>query len=369
MAMRIGIVTPFFYPFDGGAERNALFLAKELAKKHHVEVFTSDRKDSNVLKKKYEILNGIQIHRCKTLFRYGHYFSIYPSIITKLILNKFDVIQVHGQGFFQQDLAVAIKKLFSPKTKFFNTPHGPFMALEQYKNWQKILKTVYLPLLNVINRIYVAAIAMNPTQQVWLKNCEFKETVLIPAGINQNMIAIKHKAVNSHQLCYVGRIQKYKGLDKVIKVLSELPKVKFVAIGADAGDKQRLEMLAKELGVADRVIFTGELSEKEKLEILDESAVFVFPSEWEAFGIAMLEAMARGLPIVSSKTEGGNFLIKNGENGYLFESKNLAELKNKLKMILSDKKLQETMSKNNIAKAKSFLWEKLCKDLEKLFLN
>jgi glycosyltransferase involved in cell wall biosynthesis len=67
------------------------------------------------------------------------------------------------------------------------------------------------------------------------------------------------------------------------------------------------------------VIFTGEIDEHEKYEILDISEIFVFPSAWEAFGIVLLEAMAYKNSIISTKTEGGNYLIKPGENGYLYD--------------------------------------------------
>jgi glycosyltransferase involved in cell wall biosynthesis len=53
--------------------------------------------------------------------------------------------------------------------------------------------------------------------------------------------------------------------------------------------------------------------------MLDISEIFVFPSEWEAFGIVLLEAMAYKNSIISTKTEGGSYLIKPGENGYLYD--------------------------------------------------
>lgn len=371
--MKIGIVTPFFYPFDGGAERNAFFLGKELAKKHDVTVFTSDKRGKEVIEKKYEVLAGMQIYRCRTFFRYRHYFGIYPELITKLLAVKLDILHVHGVGFPQQEVAVCLKKIFSPKTKIIITPHGPFMALKQYDIWKSVLKFLYMPLLKFFNKIYDTAIAQTPHNYSWFKEYGFKKIADLPAGIPQNFIAEKIDKKKSHVICYIGRLQKYKGVDQIIKVLPKLKDmfsdIKLILIGQDAGDKERLQNLAKELDVINDIIFAGKVSEDEKLKILDKSSVLVFPSEWEAFGIVILEAMARGLPVVSSKTEGGKFLIEEGANGYLFEFNNVLDLRRKLVKILSNKNLQVKMGRNNLEKVKRFVWPKLAKDLEEIYIQ
>lgn len=369
--MRIGIVTPFFYPFDGGAERLVLHLAEELAKKHEVDVFTSDRKGHKIISIKEEKFGRITINRCTTYLRYGSYFSLYPSLILKLASKKLDVVHVYGVGFLQQEIAAIVKKIISPRTKFFVTPIGPFMALSSYEIWQAVLKRVYMPLLKLANNVYGTAIALNPYQKFWFKDYRLKNFKLIPCGILAKVIAKKTRQRSDLAVCYLGRVQKYKGIDQVIKVLPDLkkkfPQIKFFVVGPDAGDLSRLSNLAKELSVSDRVIFTGEVSEEEKFRVLDKCSIFIFPSEWEAFGIATLEAMARGLPIISTKTEGGRFLVEDGVNGYLFEFNNLMELKEKLTKLLSDGMLCRKIAENNIAKAKKFIWSDLAEDLEKVY--
>ena len=147
------------------------------------------------------------------------------------------------------------------------------------------------------------------------------------------------------------------------------PNMLFLAIGKDAGDKERLDKLAKELNVYNNIIFTGEVSEDEKLALLELSDIFVFPSEWEAFGIAMLEAMARGNAVVSSKTEGGQYLIEEGKNGFLYNYQDLTELKEKLAVLIKSDALRKKMQKANIKKAKSFLWPNIAKKLEEVYKN
>lgn len=368
-SMKIGFLATYFYPVQGGAENNCFYLARELAKNHEVHVFTSDRKDSKVFPRE-ETLNSIHIHRFKTLFRYRYYLALYPGIINAIRKANLDILHVHSLGFFQHDLAVLIKKL-SKKTKLVITPHGPFMALDYYGLHERILKKAATIFEYPINKLYDAVIQVNPYQKEWMEELGFKESRIhfIPNGIPKEAFK-KVPPLKQYKgkliITYLGRIQEYKGLDQVIKVLPDFPKSLFIAMGEDAGDKPRLEQLAKQLKVEKQVIFTGRVSEKEKLQYLDASEIFILPSKWEAFGIALLEAMARGNAIISTETEGGKFLVQK-ENGFTYESGNLKQFKEKLSLLIQNKKLRKQMQPANKKKAKEFLWEKIAKQTEELY--
>ena len=135
--MKIGFLTTYFYPVTGGAENNCFYLAKELAKSNEVHVFTSDRKDKQVFKKE-ETIHNIKIHRFRTI-RYRYYLALYPRIINAIRKANLDILHVHSLGFFQHDLAILVKKL-NKKTKLVITPHGPFMALDNYGLHERIIK-------------------------------------------------------------------------------------------------------------------------------------------------------------------------------------------------------------------------------------
>ena len=139
-------------------------------------------------------------------------------------------------------------------------------------------------------------------------------------------------------------------------------------MGKDAGDLNRLKNLANRLNVNNRIIFTGEISDNEVLAGLNSSKIFILPSEWEAFGISILQAMAQGNAIISTNTEGGRFLVKK-ENGFLYNYDDLKDLENKVKVLIADKKVLIKISKINKEKAKQFLWTNISKDLEKAYLK
>jgi glycogen(starch) synthase len=373
--MKIGFLITYFYPQTGGAESNCYYLARELAKKHEVHVFCSGNEDID------ETIEGIHVHRSKQIFRIKYYFAYYPSLIDSLARYDLDILHVHGLGFVQHDKAVKALKQAYPDTKVVCTPHGPFMALKKYNLLGSLFKKAYTPSIRKGLASYNALIQVNPYQKEWMTK-EYRvpprKIFFVPNGIPQssfirisqsslNAVRKKYEVPQKHILAYIGRIQKYKGLDQVIRALPLLPQCIFLAIGKDAGDRARLESIAKEKGVSERVIFTGEVSEKDKLALLELSDIFAFPSEWEAFGIGMLEAMARGNALVSTRTEGGRYLVREGKNGYLFDHGDISGLAQNVNKIVNNPRTMGRMQSYSRTLARTFTWEKISVTLEKLY--
>lgn len=379
--MKIGFLITYFYPQTGGAENNCYYLARELAKRHEVHVFCSGAETKN------EMIEGIQVHRHRELLRIKYYFAWYPSIVRSILEAHLDVLHVHGFGFLQHDAVVRCLREEQQQIKLVCTPHGPFMALKKYGLLASMFKRAYLPSLKRSLTLYDRIIQVNPLQYIWMKS-EYgvprSKIKLVPNGIPHTScvpmskqllekVSNKYSLKNKFVVSYLGRIQKYKGLDQVIRALPSIiqkhPEVLFIAIGKDAGDRVRLVDLARSLKVTNHILFTGEVNEKEKLALLELSEIFVFPSEWEAFGIATLEAMARGNAVVSSATEGSMFLIKNKVNGFLFEYGRSALLGKHVSCLIENKKIREAMQTRNRLKAKQFFWEKIASDLENVYLS
>lgn len=375
--MRIGFLLSSFYPNTGGREVITFSLAKELVRRgHKVHVFTSL---SNNLKPE-EVIEGIHIHRTKTLFQYKYYLEFNPGWIKNVLKYKLDILHIQSFGFIMADIAVLLEK-YLHGTKIVNTPHGPFMALADYPLWQKVLKKVYEAIEFPINRNYDAVIQVNPEQWKWMTKVGVKKNniFLVPNSIPKDMfmkvsnkdLIKKYNLKNKLVISYLGRIQKYKGLDQVIKVMPDLIKANkniiFLAIGKDAGDMGRLNKLAEELKVSKNVIFTGLLSHEDKLKALDVSEIAVLPSEWEAFGIGLLESMSRGNAIISTKTEGGKFIVQDGINGYLYDYKDLISLKSKLLTLIRDNSLRKKIINNNLKLSKNYSTENITTKLENVY--
>ncbi len=377
--MRIGFITSYFYPVRGGVEEITFNIARELVKNgHEAHIFCCNRAGNQKLKK-YEKISGIHIHRSPSLFRYKYYLDFNPGIIYNAMRYRLDVLHVQSLGFIMSDINVLLKKIFT-KTKLFNTPHGPFMALNRYPKWQEFLKKTYETFEYLINRLYHAGIEVNPYQWRWMVKKGFKRNRIffVPNSLPLSMLLDvdkepflkKHNLQKKTILSYVGRIQKYKGLDQVLQALPEILKenkdVVFAVAGKDAGDLERLQALAKKLNIEKSVLFLGEISDEEKLQLLDASEIFILPSEWEAFGIVILEAMARGNVIISTATEGGRFLVDEN-TGFLYDFGDLKALTQHLKTALNDKKRAGGIKLHNINKASDMTTDEIVQKLEALY--
>ena len=123
--MKIAHVCPFYSPAIGGVKQVVEELAKrQVAKGHEVHIFTSDWDKDKRIKKKYEMIEGIHVHRCHYYFKVANFVSFWPSVKEKLIKEKPDVIHSHVFGhphyFFS---ALAARKL---KVPHIHTTHCPW---------------------------------------------------------------------------------------------------------------------------------------------------------------------------------------------------------------------------------------------------
>jgi len=117
---------------------------------------------------------------------------------------------------------------------------------------------------------------------------------------------------------FVGGEWRRKGLDLAIQALRQLPQkdVKLLVLGKDA-EQPRFEKLAMEAGIRDRVLFLG--FRGDVAEAMAASDIFLFPSWYEAFSLATIEAAACGLPIVTTKINGAEDFVESGETGEFIE--------------------------------------------------
>ncbi|UOQ57568.1 glycosyltransferase [Leucobacter allii] len=140
----------------------------------------------------------------------------------------------------------------------------------------------------------------------------------------------------SHTLVFVGRVTLEKEIDVILRAIPRLDPaldVRFAVVG-DGDQRRNLEKLASELGIADRVEFTGRVTDEELRARLTGASAFVIASIAELQSIATMEAMASGLPIVAADAMALPHLVQHGENGYLFQPGNDRELAERIADVL-----------------------------------
>lgn len=192
-----------------------------------------------------------------------------------------------------------------------------------------------------------------------------KDPRVIYSGVDP---AVYHPGKKSPRplVLYLGRLARQKSLEVLIrsarKVINRLPRVEFVIAGAGP-DKKRLERLVKQLKLDRWVRFAGRVAEPEKVALYQKAWVFVNPSLIEGWGITTIEANACGTPVVASNVAGLRDAVHNPHSGLLVPYGKVDEFSQSIIRLLRDKTLRQTMSRESIAWAKKFDWDKSSREL------
>lgn len=170
-------------------------------------------------------------------------------------------------------------------------------------------------------------------------------------------------------ITHISNFRKVKRIDDVIKIfhlIQKKIKSKLVMVG-EGPERQMAEELAASLGIEEKVIFLGQSNEVDK--ILCFSDLFLLPSEKESFGLAALEAMMAGTPVISSNTGGLPEVNKEGVTGYLSNVGDVKEMaKNGIHILQDDSRL-EKFKQNAKKLASKFSIEAIVPKYEKMYEN
>jgi phosphatidylinositol alpha-1,6-mannosyltransferase len=168
-------------------------------------------------------------------------------------------------------------------------------------------------------------------------------------------------------LLSVGRLQRRKGHDLVLRALPELkkivPKVRYVIVG-DGNDRDTLQLLASELGIAGDVSFAGNVPDADLPAYFAACDVFVLPtrmesSDFEGFGIVFLEAAAAGKPSIGGRNGGVPEAIVDGETGILVADGAVDELLESLRALCTSADLRHRMGAMARERAvRDFSWDR-----------
>jgi glycosyltransferase involved in cell wall biosynthesis len=159
----------------------------------------------------------------------------------------------------------------------------------------------------------------------------------------------------------------YKGVDHLILTLPALlqtvPDLHLVAIGSGT-DVPRLQGLARQSGVAERVHFLRSLPQEQLGPAYDACEIFALPSRGEGFGLVFLEAMSHGKPVVGGAHGGTPDVIDDGATGFLVRYGDLAQLTDRLQRLLAEDTLRRSMGARALERARrDFTFDRFSRDL------
>ncbi len=172
----------------------------------------------------------------------------------------------------------------------------------------------------------------------------------VPDAIYKKFNIPKNKPV----LLYVGRLDAEKHLSVLVKAAAKVIEHKDVhlLIVGSGNESEKLQDLARELGISQQVTLTGRVSDEDKVFLERVGTIFCMPSPAELQSIATLEAMASGLPVVAVNAGALYELCHDGENGYLFKLDDHTMMAAAILKILKNPDLHEKMSQSSLVIAK-----------------
>ncbi len=333
MANRIKIVQvgKYYPPHVGGIETHLQALCEGLKTSHDVRVLVAHdrRRDQD------EIVDGVAIHRLGIQFKIAG-APVCPSMPWKIRRAGADIVHLH-----LPNPAGMLAILASGY-------RGPLVA-----TWHS----------DVVRQRQLAKM-FEPIQRRFLANCHSliatspnyvesspdlhrfrKRTVVIPYGIgvkefrNPPVAAVEaiRRGRSRPLLLAVGRLVYYKGFEYLVRAMAQIDATLFLV--GDGPLRQPLERAARELGVASRIEFLGEMQPREMVPYYHAADLFVLPSiaRSEAFGIVQLEAMACGKPVVNTNLASGvPFASLDGVTGVTVEPANADALAGAINRLLAD---------------------------------
>ncbi len=173
---------------------------------------------------------------------------------------------------------------------------------------------------------------------------------------------------NDILLLSVGELEKRKNHELTLKALSKIDNTNIKCVICGIGSlENELKSLASSLGLENRVVFLG--YRKDIPEIMLASDIYAHPSIREGLGIASLEAMASGLPLLASNTRGIADYIENGINGFMCDPYDVESYAKNLEKLASDEILRKSISEKNIRKVHQYKIEVIKPALKELLEN
>jgi glycosyltransferase involved in cell wall biosynthesis len=362
--MRIAHVTATFPPYSGGTGNVCYYNARELARQgHEVHVYTVTMLGAPV----FERIEGMQVHRLWSMFQMGNA----PFLPGLLKLDGFDIIHIHYPFIFGSDLIWLITRLRHIPYVF--TYHNDLIG----KGIRRVLFDVYLAFSAPL--IFAAAARVITVSKDHAKNCKlaplFKKrwnhVVEIPNGVDKTVFHSSYDSLKSKKhrnipesakvILFVGgldRAHHYKGVSDLLEAFAVLthPETWLLIIG-DGDLRAGFMEKAKSLGIFDRVVFAGQLQHSELPEAIAAADMLVLPSFAESFGMALIEAMACGKPVIASNLPGVRKVVIEGETGLLFTPGNVNELVKAIQSLLGNPDKCIQMGQTGLRVVEQYTWE------------
>ncbi|SFN68743.1 N-acetyl-alpha-D-glucosaminyl L-malate synthase BshA [Bizionia echini] len=368
--MKIGIVC---YPTFGGSGVVATELGIELSKRGHEVHFITYKQPVRL-----ELLgSNVHFHEVTVpeypLFHYQPYeLALSSKLVDMVKLHKIEVLHVH-YAIPHAYAAYMAKKMLQEEgiyVPIVTTLHGTDITLVGSHPFYKTAVTFSINQSDAVTSVS-ESLKRDTLRLFDIKNDIEVVTNFIDIGKHINTFTDCQRAMmaqeNERIITHVSNFRPVKRIADVIRVFYNIQKeipAKLMMVG-EGPEKEGAEQLAIDLGIENKVVFLGNSNEVDR--ILCFSDLFILPSETESFGLAALEAMASGVPVISSNSGGIPEVNVHGLSGFLSSVGDVEDMSKNALSILKDTNILGTFKLQATKQASKFDIHKIVPQYEAIY--
>ena len=355
--MRIGIVC---YPTYGGSGVVATELGIEMAALGHQVHFISYSQPVRLDLLAENVFYHEVVVRDYPLFDYSPYELVLTSKLVSVVKNeKLDLLHVH-YAIPHASAAYMAKQIL--KEEGINLPivctlHGTDISL---LGRDASFESVITFAINKSDAVTAVSESLKNDTNTHFDVNRFIN--VIPnfinltryEGLKPNSIKKRYAPKGQPILMHVSNFRKVKRVEDVVKVFAgvrEKLNAVLLLVG-DGPERYNVEQMCRQLGICSDIHFLGKTKDVE--QVLMNGDLFILPSETESFGLAALEAMAVGMPVISSNSGGLPEVNQNGYSGFISDVGNTTEMTNNALKLLESKELMTKFKKQALLQAEKF---------------
>ncbi len=353
--MKVVDVNPFFYPFKGGIEHRMHDTSRLLTKNGHEVTILTSRLPNTPEEEKTE--DGYRIIRLESEF-----LNIYnpPFVKSEHILNTLESINPDIVNFnyrWAPSYTRDLKKYDGKKVFTYHNMWGEGIGLQSIAS--RINDNLFRSCLDTFDHIIAVS--------------DYVRKDLIKHGYpSENVTTVQTGLSNFHGekgcidgdfILSIGRQVKTKGLEYLIKAMTDVD-CKLILCGKGPESKS-LERMIKNLNLEDKIEIKGWIDDSEKENLMASCKFLVMPSLYESLGLAAIEQLSYGKPVVCTNVNGLPETV--GEGGIIVPPKNPRSLSEAMNLLLSDDVKRKDIGHKALLKAEEYRWENLIPKIESIY--
>lgn len=349
--LRVGVFTHDFFPIFGGQGRHIYELYKENQLQQDITMLIFSPAEN-------DLPNHIRLFpKTKNGFMKNVAYSLNLHTVFEKLIEQYDldIVHIHGGpgGLF-------IFKRLSVPTLY--TTHHTYWQQFNYISSQRWKYLFYLMEKKSYSLADHIICVSTDTQDVLETYYKLSNLTYIPNGISQKIITKKKKNTKPKDLLYVGRIDKRKGLDYLLRAMTLVndidEKIHLHIVGTGT-DKTALETFSKRNKLS--TTFYDYLPDDDLKRLYDKVSIQIVPSIFEGFGISVLEGMAQGIPIIATNVDGIKSIIKHHHSGMLVPYGDEKTLAQTIVHLLDNSLLRQALITNAYKELEHYKWKDIYK--------